>query len=531
MKRLCSLFFAAIWVLGSLCHAQSTAQSLINDGNVAAHNDDHAQAIVDYQEAIRRDPSVRDSLLFKLGQQYLWSGQSAPAARLLGEYVNKNPRECAPKTAYALALSWSNRLKEAQQTYHQIRSECPELDLDAALGEARILRWRDRNRSAAKIYQQVEQRGTPAQKNDAKLGLALAELAQDENRQARDDFRQLTSQTKPDPSAIEGMAVSDLHLGMPDNARRDLQIGVSQNINTPQLNAVSEHIDSLTSPAITPTFTFFRDADGTTYYGGELRGSFSLFRRTDGEAFAGSSDLDGAFGPISGRWSGAAVEHRFNETLDLRASGQANEFSEAEFNPFTGELDGILTPTDDTRIDVAAARILIWDNQPALLNHLIGTFESAGVDQRLTAADRVTLAFDATQWSEGNHRYRYRIDPAHTFEGIPRLTISLPVMYQTYDRGFSFGLFSPPAYIEVAPAAEVLFRKAHVWSFDFYGRLGAQKETYQPWKPLGTFRATVGRDLKGHWGMSATFAHSSSDVASSSGFSRTSVSLSLTRLF
>lgn len=527
MKR-----FFVMLLLAVSCAAQNAdVQSLINDGNAAAHRDDHAEAIRDYQQAIKLDPSVRDSLLYKLGQQYLWSGQSQPAADLLREYVKKNPADCQARSTFALSLSWSNQLKEAQQTYKDLRSNCPELSLDAALGEARVLRWRDRNQAAARIYKQVEQSGTPAQQNDAKLGLALTKLAQDENRSARADFRQLTSQPKPDPSAIEGLAVSDLHLGMPDDARRDLDVGASQGIHTPQLNDLSDHIASLTSPGITPGFTFFRDADGTNYLGGEIRGSFGFLPRTSAETFVGQSDLDGSFGPINGRWAGAALEHRFNETFAFRTEGRFNQFDEAHFNPATGEADAVITPTDSTRIDLSAARILIWDNQAALLHHLIGTFGSIGLDQRLTSADRLTLAFDDTGWSEGNNRRRYRIIPAHTFDGIPHITVSLPVMYQTYDQGFSFGLFSPPSYFEAAPAVDISFRRAHVWTFDFYGRLGTQKETYQPWKPLGTFRAQVQRDLKNHWGMLASFYHSSSNVASSSGFSRTMVTLSLTRQF
>jgi hypothetical protein len=215
----------------------------------------------------------------------------------------------------------------------------------------------------------------------------------------------------------------------------------------------------------------------------------------------------------------------------VRTEGRFNQFNEVHFNPFTGEADAIITPTDSTRVDLAVARILIWDNQAALLNHLIGTFGSVGLDQRLTSADRISLAFDATGWSEGNRRLRYRVSPAHTFEGAPRITVSLPVLYQTYDEGFHFGLFSPPRYIEVAPAVDLAFRKARVWTFGFYGRMGAQKETGADWKPLGTFQARVQRDLKNKWGMAAMFAHSSSNVASSSGFSRTSVTLSVTKQF
>ena len=524
-------FLLCCLLLAGVAFAQSPdVQSLINDGNAAAHRDDHAEAISDYQKAIKLDPSVRDSLLFKLGQQYLWSGQSRPAADLLGEYIHKNPADCSGKSTYALALSWSDQLKQAQKQYQEIRNVCPELEMDAALGEARILRWRDRNAAAAKIYQHVEQKGTPAQQNDAKLGFALTQLGQDYNRSARNDFRQLTAQPKLDPSAIEGLAVADLHLGMPDNAIDDLHLGTDHGIHTTQLNDLSDHIQSLTAPSITPTFVFFRDADGTTYYGGEARGSFGWYPRTHMETFFGSSDLDGRYGPINGLWTGAALEHRFSESVSVRAEGRYNDFKDANFNPLTGEVDAVITPTDKTRVDLAVARITIWDNQPALFNHLIGTFESGGIDQRLTNVDRLTLAVDSTQWNEGNLRMRYRANPAHTFQGIPRITVSLPFLYQTYSQPFTFGLFSPPTYVELAPAADIAFRRAHVWSFDFYGRIGGQKETYQPWKPLGTFQTRIERDLNHKWGMVATFAHSSSNVASSSGFSRTSVTISFTRL-
>ena len=531
-KQLRALAPAALFLLLSTTSLAQSAdvQALINDGNASAHRDDHAEAISDYQKAIKLDPSVRDSLLFKLGQQYLWSGQSKPAADLLGEYVQKNPADCSGKSTYALALSWSNQLKQAQKQYQDIRANCPELSIDAALGEARVLRWRDHNQAAAKLYQQVEHDGTPAQQNDAKLGLALTKLAEDDNRGAREDFRQLTSQPNPDPSAIEGLAVSDLHLGMPDAAVNDIHLGTDHGIHTSQLNDLSDHIQTLTEPSITPTFVFFRDADGTTYYGGEARGSFGWFPRTHVETFFGSSDLDGRYGPINGLWAGAALERRFSETISLRAEGRYNDFRDANFNPFTGEVDAVITPTDKTRVDLAVARIMIWDNQSALLNHLIGTFESGGVDQRLTNFDRLTLAVDATQWSTDNLRMRYRASPAHTFQGSPHITISFPFLYQTYNQPFPFGLFSPPTYVELAPAGDISFRKAHVWSFDFYGRLGAQKETNQPWKPLGTFQARVQRDIKNKWGLVATFAHSSSNVASSSGFSRTSVTISFTRL-
>jgi hypothetical protein len=78
---------------------------------------------------------------------------------------------------------------------------------------------------------------------------------------------------------------------------------------------------------------------------------------------------------------------------------------------------------------------------------------------------------------------------------------------------------------------DIHFRRARIWNFDLGGRLGGQKEAALEWKPIGAFHATIARDLRKGWGLQATVSHSSSNVASSTGFSRTSFFFTFAKTF
>src|SRR4051812_27873273 len=87
------------------------ASSLVHDGDIAASQDRHLDAIKSYEAAIAADPSMRERLLAKLGRQHLWAEHNSKAAQLLGQYVATHPSECDVRRDWALALSWANRLK------------------------------------------------------------------------------------------------------------------------------------------------------------------------------------------------------------------------------------------------------------------------------------------------------------------------------------------------------------------------------------------------------------------------------------
>ncbi len=505
--------------------------SLIAKGDAAAHADRHQEAIEAYLAAIRLDPGVRSALLPKLGRQYLWSDQAALAAPLLGEYLQAHPADCDIRMNWALALSWANQLRAARKAYAEVPRHCPELATQAALSQARVLRWMDRPSRADRLYQSVMETGKPVDVQDARLGLALNQLSRDNNRAARQMFQQVIASGSHDSGAFLGEATADLHMGRPDEAQNDLHAAAQNGIRDRGLSELDDFISRLDRPSIAPAVAGFHDADGTNYWMTQMSGGFGWNMQGRGTVFGGTSRLQSLGNTIDGHWGGITLDQRFNESWAMHGEGRYTQYDGAGFHPFTGELDGVWTPADHTRVDLAMAKIVIADNAASLLHHLTGAFFSGGIDQRITNLNTISAAVDGTHWSETNNRLRYRLSLSHRFEGVPRLTISLPTLYQTYNQGFNFGLFSPTSYIETGPAAEVSFRRAKHWVFDLYGRAGGQKEAALSWKPLAQTRAQVERELYGGWGLQAMFWHSTSNLASPTGFKRTLLSFSLTKRF
>jgi len=524
------IFLLSALFMASLARGDEIS-ALIQNGDAAAHADRHGDAIQFYESAIRRKPEIRDPLLPKLASQYLWNNNALKASELLKESLQKHPDDCESRMTLALALSWINHLSDSERAYSEVAEKCTALAPEARLGQARLLRWMDRPSRADVIYKEIGQNGTPKQKRDAEIGLALTQLARDNNRSALERFSKLNAEGAPDASLVEGHAVSELHLGLPDRAIEILQQAGKAGVLDHRLGDLQDHLRRTDNLALSPTFVAFRDADGTHYESEDLATAFGWDKRGRAEVHFGASTLSSNHQEIQGRWGAVDLEHRFSESFALRAEGRKNDFIGAGFSPFTGEVDAILTPRDGLRIDGAVARILIADNLAAMKNHLIGTYASLGFDQRWNGQNTVSASLDSTFWSQDSTRMRYRFSLSHRFEGVPRVTVEWPTLFQTYNRGFSFGLFSPQTYIESGPGVNVYRRFARYWSVEASARIGGQKQSGAPWQRLGSFSATVDRELWKSWAFHGSAGYSSSNLASPTGFKRKSFSVGLTKRF
>jgi tetratricopeptide (TPR) repeat protein len=506
-------------------------ESLLRQGDLAARADRHQHAIELYERAIRLKPELRDAVLPKLARQYLWNDDAEKSVELLDEYLPKHAQDCDSRLIFALASSWINRLGQARQAYFEVAQKCPALAADARLGEARVLRWMDRPSQADTLYQDFARNGSPQQKREAQIGLALTQLARDNNRLALDMFTKLNAEGAPDAGVVEGQAVSEAHLGLPDQALEILgQAGKAGLVNT-RLIDLQDHLGRIDDFSLSPTFAALRDADGTRYESEDLGAAFGWDKRGRAEIHFGASTLSFNHQDIEGRWEAVDVEQRFSESFALRGEGRANDFIGAAFRPFTGELDAVITPRDGLRMDVSVGRILIADNLAALENRLIGTYASVGFDQRWDGQNTVSTSLDSTFWSQGSTRMRYRFRLAHRFEGVPRVTVEWPALIQTYNRGFLFGLFSPRTYVETGPGVNYYRRYARYWSVELSARVGGQRQSDAPWQRLGIFRASVDRELWKSWAFDISAGYSSSNLASPTGFKRRSFSVGLTRRF
>lgn len=520
--------FLFLLLFGAANLFAQSAGTLLLAGDAASAADHHVEAIAAYEAAIAQSPALRGELSAKLGRQYLWAGKSRRASELLRDFLASHADDCDVRFDYALALSWSNQLRAAKREYEQLAQSCPARLQQSRLREAQIDRWQDRQSDATAHYRQVLAEGTEEEQRDARVGLGFVELEKDFNRSASMVF----SGERAGPATIfEGSALAAVRVGDPTAAASIIRDAEAANAVSRDLADVRGELLRRDHAAITPRMTIFRDADGTSYRSAELAGSLGWMRSGRADAMFGSSSIRHAGEQIDDRFAGASIEHRFAPSFAVIASARHHSFDPVEFRPTTGEVDLVITPSDRTRVDAAVARIVIGDSLVALRQHLTGNFVSLGVDRRLTYRTTLSLSADDTRWSTNNERQRVRVNVIHRFEGVPRLTVEWPSLYMRYDRPFAFNLYSPRRYVETGPAVNVYRRFARHWNAAAYLRVGVQQEESAGWKQLAVARFSLDRDLHDAWAFGVAASWSNSNLASSTGFRRTSVSLNLTRRF
>lgn len=529
MKRI--LFAFAL--LAGTCAIDVAAQNVIDpihEGDEAAAADRHEEAIAAYQQALRQRPALRTELAAKLGRQYLWADRKAEAVQWLREYVTAHPGDCDVRFDYALALSWNGQLLAALREYRMLADACPGRKQQARLRIAQIYRWQDRPGAAESLYKKVLAEGSEDERRDARVALGFVEIDKDQNRRA---IRVFTSEAARghSPSLDEGAAIAAVRIGDSDAVASILDRAATSGQSSRDLLELRREWELRDRMWLTPRNNAFRDADGTTYVGAELGGSVGWLRRGRVEAAVGRSTLEREGDSIDDQWVAGRVDHRFSPAFAMAAAARIHDFDAIGFQPLTGEVNLVLTPSDGTRLDASAARIIIADNHAALRQQLEGTFFGLGVDQRLGFRTTVAASADVTRWNTDNERQRFRFNIIHRFEGTPRVTLEWPSLYQQYDEPFAFNLFSPRRYVETGPAINVYRRFARVWNVTAYLRGGVQQEDSLGWKQLATVRVSLERDLHDVWAAGAAFTWTNSNLASATGFRRTAGTLTLTRRF
>lgn len=518
-------------ILLALVHtplAAQTADEWVDRGHRAAQSDRHADAIAAYERAIELQPQLRPALLASLGRQYLWSDNAPRAAELLREYLRSND-ECDVRADFGLALAWSEQFREAQAVLVRLLADCNAFAGSARLRLAMIRRWQDQPTEAVRLYREVLQVGSAEEVRAARTGLAYAWLLQDYNRRALRAFTDLarTAATPEDRYAAgEGMAVALARLGRHDAARQLLE---EQDTISADLRDVSAAIEFHASPQVAPHSRAFRDGDGTTFgsAGAAITGAPAGGARAGVDVSHWS--LDGGTSHHSAVETAILGEWRWGAAIAGSGRAARSFFREGGWSPYTGELNVAVTPGDAVRVDVSLARIMARDNAAALDHQLTGRHAAVSTDVRITPAVTLMAAADLVQWSTGNRRARLRGSARLQFEGMPRLTLELPALLQTYDEAMPFAFFSPEQYIEAGPGANLHTRFSDHWNASVHGRLGLQRESGQPWNVFGTARAAVWRDAIGDWSVNAALSWSNSSLASPTSFQRTAVELTAIR--
>lgn len=516
---------ALVLLMPPAASAQTT-EEWIRRGDVAASEDQHAEAIAAYENAIELDPSLRTPLLPKLGRQWLWSDDPARAARLLSEAIASGVNDCGVRGDYGLALAWSDSLNESAAVYRGVIADCPDVRNDTRLRLGLVERWKDRPSVAAEVYREVTDEGSPEQRDAAAAGLAHVAMMRGHEREALTMFEEIAT-----PAGEEGATLALARLGDNAVARERIAAIRTRDGLTGDLERLEERLSSMNDPQLEAGALLFDDADGTRFLEMRLGGTIGWSLRGRGGISVARWDLEDDTREIEADRVALSGEHRFSPAWAAVGSVAFTDYEDPDWSPATGEVRLVHTPDDRTRWDFSVARLLIPDNVAATVNRLEGTYLSAGIDREISNGLTVTLGADWTDWSAGNERIRVYGGPRLQLEGVPRVTFEWPTLLMFYDEGFDFGLFSPEEYIETGPGVNVYKRFSPQWSGSLYGRAGVQKETGASWEAIGVVRGVVERELNDDWALRATAAWSNSNLASTSGFRRTSVTLDLVRRF
>ena len=509
-------------------NGRTTADSLVSVGDLAAQESRHRVAIQAYERAIALDSNRRALLLPRLGRQYLWSDESRQAARLFVEYLGTRPGSCETRLDLGLALSWANDLDSARVTYDDVAATCLYERGEARLGAARVLRWGNQFSDAEKRYRAVMADGTDKDREQAAIGLAYVHLARAEPRAALALADSVIRAGSIDPSAVEARVMAMADLGALGSAVDVVHAERAAGRGSASMDRLARGYQDRARATFTIGARGFRDQDGTTYRAADLGSAAAPLAFGTLRVNARAAELRDDSAVFQSREAETSIDLRPAAALALLGRAGIRSYDGVDFSPWDGELDVVWLPGDHHRVDLAAARILVADNVAAIQHGLTGTFGSVGLTERLTSQLTTALSVDATRWSEGNTRLRFRATPRFAFEGVPSVTLEWPTTYQRYSAPFEFRFFSPREYVETGPALNVYRRVASVWYVSAYGRAGGLRESGRDWQALGIGRASLEREIRNHWGVRLDAGWSNSNLAGSAGFRRTSLAAGVT---
>jgi tetratricopeptide (TPR) repeat protein len=528
VAALCALALALPGSLGAQEHPSARTDSLVRAGDLAARDSRHPAAIDAYERAIALEPGRRLALLPALGRQYLWSDQARRAAALFTEYLAARPESCETRLDLGLAWSWADALDAARATYDDVAARCLYERGPARLGAARALRWGNRFSAAERRYHEVLADGSDGDREQAAIGLAYVRLARGEPRAALALADSLIAVGSRDPSLTEARVMALADLGALGSAVHAARAAREDGRGSASLDRLTRGYEERGRASFVAGARGFRDRDGTSYRAADVASAAAPLGFGTVRLTGRAAELRGESVSLRSREAEASLDLRPTRALAIAARGGVRAYDLDDFTPWDGELNLAWLPGDRHRVDLAAARLLVGDNLPAIQERLVGTFASAGLTERLTTRLTAAVSVDATRWSEGNTRVRLRATPQYRFDGVPVVTVDWPTVYQRYDVPFDFRFFSPSSYVETGPGLTVNRRVARAWYLSGSARGGALRESGQAWQPLGVARASVERELRAHWGVRVEGGWSNSNLAGSTGFQRTMLGASLT---
>lgn len=470
------------------------AIAVLDSARAAAAADRHVDAIALYRRAIAYYPPLADQIAVELGNQYTWSDQPDSALIWYQRHLALHPDDADARIGVARLTSWKDDHEKAERLYGEIIA-ADSTNLDARLGHAQVINWSGRHRQAEALY-----RGILADHSD--------------NVEAR-----------------AGLMQSLRWMGLPNSA-----VALADSAPAPPLDAIKAGILQDTAPGVSYTYEQNQDSDDIQRRYHTIRAGFSpnLMTRTSG-VYGHARFEQPARPDVSRDWLAFVLEQRFSATFALNANAgyQWNSYDRSalgpesfyldEFNLFTFDVYGTLTPRDWTRIDIGLSRSSI-ENPDAIFRGISRIELSAGLDQRLRSNLLWVFALETAWYSDDNSSFglgtRMVWDPLWR---LPlklnhRFSSSTGIAYLGFKRTNDNGYYDPRQYISIHEELALAMTFSPRVSARLAGRLSLDKENGDDWFVTGRVEASARWAIWRGLGLSAAYTNANSRLDSRPGY-------------
>jgi hypothetical protein len=470
------------------------ALAVLDSARVAAAADRHTEAISLYRRAIAYYPPLADQIAVELGNQYTWAEEPDSAMAWYQRHLALHPDDADAKIGVARLTSWKDDHEKAERLYSEVIA-ADSTNLDARLGQAQVVNWSGRHREAEALYRGI-----------------LAD--------------------HPDHvEARAGLMQSLRWMGRPDAA-----VAMADSAPAPALDAIKAGIEQDAAPGVSYTYEKNHDSDDIHRRYHTIRGGFSPNLMTRMSGVYGHARFEQPARPdVSRDWLAFVLERRFSEAFALNASAgyQWNSYDRSalgpqsfyldEFNLFTFDVYGTLTPRDWTRLDIGVSRSSI-DNPDAIFRGISRVELAAGLDQRLRSNLLWVSALETAWYSDDNSSFglgtRVVWDPLWRLplKFNHRFSSSTGIAYFGFKRTTDNGYYDPRQYISIHEELALAMTFSPRVSARLAGRLSLDKENGDDWFVTGRVEASARWAIWRGLGLYAAYTNANSRLDSRPGY-------------
>lgn len=502
---------------------------LLDEARRAAHDDRNRESAELFARVIAADPARRPALLMEYGDQLSYSGRAQDAVPLFREALAR--AEATGNTAdrhrarlgLALGLSWSGALRAAQAEYRTLVASDAN-DREARLGLARVLAWRDRLAAATREYDVLlthDPRDFEARRERTRVTSWRGR-----NRAAVNEAVALRGERPGD--AQTALILTDAYVwsGRPVLARAVLDSALARSPGTDDLVARRAVLRHAVAGAVTVSNAHSRQSDQMDI---TTSRAVALLPLAGGQSSVEMVVEQQAYRPLAGAGvdvtePGIAVRIRPDAGFEWNVNVFASRLAPIGGTVrWLGRGDTWITfwPSDYVRADIGVNRALL-DNVRSLEQAVSVSSGSASVDLLPTEWAKVSVRVKGGHLSDDNSYRQGQVEAAVRPTTHPTLWFGARLNSTSYAHVAQNGYFSPTRFVSAMAMAHVTGVFARL-AYDVDGSYGKEYSTPYGDKPAGSASARLEWPREGRLSVALVARTFSSKLASSSGFSRTTL--------